>query len=112
MEHAIALLRDEGLVVTVIGRRRRRPGVEMPVGRAERLPGDMKRPEAVAAHRGTLAGTEAGELRVSVLANRTAISGTTMVTRALTIAPDSNRLQTRATPVTSCRRWAYAMSRG
>ena len=40
----------------------------------------------------------AGELRVSVLANRTAISGTTMVTRALTIAPDSNRLQTRATP--------------
>jgi hypothetical protein len=44
--------------------------------------------------------------------NKTATSGTAMVTRARTIALDSSLLQTRATPVTSCRCWAYPMSRG
>jgi DNA-binding transcriptional MocR family regulator len=39
-EHAIALLRHEGLVVTVIGVDADGQGV-MSVGRAKRLPGDM-----------------------------------------------------------------------
>jgi hypothetical protein len=38
---------------------------------------------------------------------RTAASGTTTVTRARTMPPDSSWLQMRAFPVTSWRRWAY-----
>jgi hypothetical protein len=40
---------------------------------------------------------------------RTAASGTTTVTRARTMPPDSSWLQMRAFPVTSWRRWAYGM---